>query len=43
MGASKLYVVICDTKQYIDQDVVDKYELQPGDKTMAGYTIQKDE
>jgi len=42
-GPSKLYVVILDTKQYISQDIVDRYGLQPGDKTMAGYEIKKDE
>ena len=43
MGASRLYVVILDSKQYIDEDIVSKYGLQPGDKTSAGYVICKDE
>jgi hypothetical protein len=43
-GKSKLYVLFPDgTKDYIDQAIVDKYEICIGRHTVMGYPIIKED
>lgn len=43
-GKSKLYVFLPDgTKDYIDQEIADKYDIRIGTHTVMGYPILKEE